>query len=161
MSQIAIEVLGQKSIRTDYDYMVTIEDLLSRLSDIHTFLANKGEAISTKSDDLPFLEEGVISAPQIATAYRVMGCLIDNTVFPSWPSETHEIIIAGGPKVVYELKQHINRTIPRMFPCMPSDQKDHGSYDKSYIFEVGHGFDLNSFQSAAQALLSLSGTQRR
>ena len=149
--EIQITVVGQKSFKFDHDYGVTINDLARAFKRGQEHL----------SQPAPFLDEGIITGPNILTTYRMGGCLVDNRMLGTvFDGVAHGFIIAGSPEEVPEFCSDLRLHVPRHRAVPLECEHDPSMIDITEIFQVNSGFDLYSFQSAEKVWEELKKEKR-
>lgn len=154
--QIAIEIIGQKTIRVDYDWGVSFYDLADYFSKGQKFLSELAEAEVRENNPMPLIDEGIISGPKVDVVYRINDCLVDNKLVPTvFSGELHVFVIAGSPIEAKYLRERISMRVPRHFPCMPNHVNNTAAFDRSEVYSVESDFDLNAFPSAEEVYIKL------
>lgn len=152
--EITILVIGQTTFSTGYDCDVYVmdDDLTQRFKRGQRYLDSIGEDILLENNPLPMIKEGIISAPRVATTFKIMDCLVDNRFEPRvFGDNIQAFIIAGLPQDVTNVRNLINENVRRVFPNA-SGEKNDGAYDEEFSYQVEHDFNLFTFSSANDVL---------
>ena len=142
MKEIAVEMIGQKRVRVDYDYGVIWEDLEKQFKKGQECLAELGEEVNRAGS---------------ARTFRVEDCLVDNILDMHAFGQAHGFLIVGFPEQAAYVKERLEFQVPRVFPSMPSYVENPGRIESNAVYKPGNDFDLASFHSASEAFKALNG----